>query len=225
MDWCKLSELAVSGLVTLTTGFAGAFFAFKFNLRKEAAALRTSRIEECNRAMLGLLREYNILESYRKHILEPERSKPGRHLSMRASANHDPAIADLKPASLAFLLATEARDLPAEISVLDEKFRSCADAINARSRLHFEQYQPKLEEIMTAKGGGTFIDGHTVDAGIGARLTQTLKALTDDIYTSVDGAIKDLLAAGTAMPKQMKAAFPGAKIISFKGPADEAPSA
>lgn len=215
MDSMKLIELTIGGLVTLGAAYAGARFAFKFNREQQATALRDSRIEECNRAMLNLFRQFNALASYRKQRLEPHRESGGRHLMVQASPPQDAVPLTVDVAALAFLLSGDAHELPMEIAQLDERYRTCVQLINARSAIHHEEYQPALEEAMKQHGATDRLNGKLVEALVGPRIVESLRSATDDLYEIVDSAISAFIDAGLTHPARIKQVFPGAKIIGF----------
>ncbi|RZL87269.1 MAG: hypothetical protein EOP82_26865 [Variovorax sp.] len=215
MDEVKALELTVSGLVTLGAAYIGARFAFRFNTQQQANSLRDSRVEECNRAMLNLFRQFNTLASYRKQWLEAHRTSPGRHLNVQANSPQDAAPHAVNVAALAFLLSTDAHAVPGELALLDDGYRNCIQLINTRSAMHREEYQPALEAAVKHYGATTRIHGELVEEWVGPRIVASLRQATDDLYEIVDSTIDAFIKAGVDVTPRLKQVFPGARIISF----------
>ena len=216
MDANKLIEMLLSSLVTLGAAYAGARYAFKFSQNHQADILRAAQIEECNRAMHVLARQFNFLLVYRKQNLEAYKTHPGRHFVVSASPELGLPHSTINTPALAFLLATDARELPMMMAIADERFQSTLQLINLRSRLHIEQYQPAME--VASKEHGEAIPGNVVEAAVGPRITISLRRLTDEVYESVDSAISSLGAGGKSMQAVLKTVYPDAKIIGFTFP-------
>jgi hypothetical protein len=214
MDWEKVGEVVVTAGATLGAAYWGARAAFDFNRRQEAGRTRVQQVEECNRAMLILARQYNHLLVCRDQLLNPVRAHPARHLLMRPSKEPDYSSWTVNAPALSFLLQTLAEELPFMLAMVDQRFHSAVAAISARSLVH-EEFQRTYEQSGNANVRSTLEE---VEAAIGERLAKTLKSATDQVYDLVDGAIKDHEAAGKDARRVLNTLFPGAKIMGFAAP-------
>lgn len=199
---------------TLAAAFGGAWAAFGYTRRGEAERSRAQQIEQCNKAMLVLMRQYNWLLNYRRQFLDPLRGDKGRHLSMPPSDHLDFRHWTVDVPSLAFLIQTAATEMPFMLGLVEEKFHGVTALINARSTEHRE-FQLALAASPLDKNSPQPLSA--LHDAIGQRLSVTLQRATDQLYELVDDAISSLEAAGKHA-NVFRVLYPGATIIGFAPP-------
>lgn len=211
VEWSKAAELAVTAGATLAAAYWGARAAFTFNLRQEIVRERRHQVEECNRAMLVLMRQYNQLANYREQFLDPVRSDQGRHLRMPPSRHPDYSAWTVNVPALSFLVQTEATELRLMLALADQHFHGATAAMTMRSELHFE-FQRRMEHMEDDKRALTLAEVHEA---IGDRLATTLLQATDQLYELVDGAIQNHEKVGRDARLVLQTLYRGSKIIGF----------
>lgn len=214
INWVKLTELVLPAVATLLAAWQGAKLAFNYNIKQERQRIRDLRIEECNRAMLVLSRQYNWLLNYRRQFLDPLREDKGRHLSLPPSDPLDFKHWTVNVPDLAFLLQTPAAEMPFILGLLESKFHGVTALINARSIEHRE-FQRTLASIPPDQAPQSLQD---VQAAVGERLYITLERATDQLYALAEDAISSLEATGLNARNVFRTLYPGAAIMGFAPP-------
>jgi hypothetical protein len=204
MDNVKIAELIVAALTALGSSFAGAYFAFKWNRDREDEKMLDSRVEACNKAIFVLSQQLRVLRNFQTQYVEPHRSSKYRHFEMLPIIPLDTTGLHLDPGSLAFLLETEARDIPGLVAVENARFHSAVSAIAERSEMHRREFQPALSDLAKRGELGPGRSDEDVDKLLGARISRGLKVVTDQVIDAVDEAIISLSSAGSTVPPLLK---------------------
>lgn len=211
----------IEPLVTLAAAFAGAWFAFLLQSRKDDQKIKAANIGAGNRAIFLLGRFANQLELIRRQIINPVRTKPTRMLEMKPTLFLDYAHMKLDADGLSFLLETSFANVLGEAIAQENQFHSAIGAINERSRLHREEAQPALE-----KSGLTLPGIYTraqIDAALGHRLSATMEMITDDAIKAVDRAVVSCTTAATNMKNALSSLYPGSKVIGIQLAMEDGP--
>ena len=177
-----------------------------------------SQVDVINGAMLTLFSQMNMLLSFRKQILEPERNAPARHLTLAPTEIFDFShwIVDWK--TLSFLVSSTAQAALLDAVLAHNAFHSAIQSANDRSRFHLNEFQPKME-----KSGFNFdagVDLASVEQEAGSRLNHSLRTMTDSLYQQVDLAISHLSKAGGDAAKALRDVYVGHRILGFSPPLD-----
>lgn len=219
MSWEKFGELIITAGATLGAAYWGARAAFDFNRKHEADRTEAQQIEECNRALLVLSRQYNLLLNYQQQILDEPRSDPGRHFFLPPSEPMDYKQWMVNVPALSFLMQTDAAELPFMFAVQDDHFHSSIAAINARTVAH-QEFQRALAASSLPTDQELPLE--VFENAVGQRITVTLKEVTDQVYALVDTAISALEIAGRDARNVLRTLYPGAKLLRF-GPPSSSP--
>lgn len=75
-------ELIIPALTTLVAAFLGAYFAFRFQNKKEEEKKHQSNVEAAHRAIFTLSRIINQLVPLKQQVIDPFRNREDRFLSM-----------------------------------------------------------------------------------------------------------------------------------------------
>lgn len=202
----------VPALVTLLAAYLGASYAFRLQSAKEERDVIRINIVAGNLAVFNLIRKLNTLLDYQKQVIDPMRGEKIAFIGMEPTLqlNADDVHLDLD--SLSFLLSSDNPNLLGELSIEKSRFRKALDAINERSKLHWGQVQPKLEQAGFVEGAEyTFPQ---IEQMLGTRLYVTMNRATDQVIVHVDSTIISLQEAGMKLADMLKKLYPGEKIIS-----------
>ena len=208
-------EAILGGLATVAGAYFGSAAAFRFNRQQHESEKLATQVEECNRTVLLLSLQYSLLENYQRQRMQEHEASAGRHLLLRANAEFKVEHLRINAAALSFLLATEARDVPPETAILNDRFMNCIVVVNERSRIHIDQYQPALEAALQSKQT-TFLPGGEVEKLVGPRITHTLESLTTDIYERVPETMAAIAAAVNLFHAKLTKIYPGQPLIKFQ---------
>lgn len=211
MDPGKLVEIFIMAAATLAAAYCGARAAFAFNREHEEGRERRQQIEECNRALLVLVRQYNQLINFREQFLDPMRDHPARHILIPPSDHPDYSTWTVNVPALAFLMQTDAAELPFMLALADQRFHSAIAAMRTRSKLHHD-FQEALAK--SAQGDEEWPLAQIHEA-IGQRLTVLLTQATDALVLIVDEALLSHERIGKDAKPVLRTLYKGARIISF----------
>lgn len=205
MDWSKLGEMLVQGLVGMTTAYFGARFAFTWNKHKEEAKSLESKVEACNRVLFILSLYAEILENYRGQQIETHRNSAYRYFEIKGGYGLEDRAMKIDPSSLAFLFATpRGREVPSLVAIEADRFGAAMTAIKHRTELRDSEFQPLLREL----GAKHQIDGPAdLEKLLSPFLRGKLRNSTDHMIDLVDRTIASLDAAGRTIPPLMRHAL------------------
>ena len=212
-----LAPVAVASIpkVSAIPVYTGSHAAFKFSIKRELERERQERVEECNRAMLGLMRQFNWLLNYQHQFLKPHRTNEARHLFLLPSQPLEFKAWTVNVPALAFLLQTDATELPFMLGLEDQRFHGAIAAINARSVVHQEFQRTLATSSLDATKEQPL---NAIEHAVGQRMTVTLAHATDQIYELVDAVILSMAATGRNAKNVLNSIYPDAKIIGFSPP-------
>lgn len=175
-----------------------------------------AQVELINGAMLILFSQFNVLLTYQKQILDPERASPVRHFALPATQTleYDHWIVDWQ--KLAFLIELNGKDVLMDAMLAHNSFHSAIKSVNERVQFHRGEFQHRME----ASSLDFTKDVRAIDMAnaAGPRITQTLIAATEDLYEQVDTAIKHLAHAAETAPNVLRDLFKGHHVIAFSRP-------
>jgi hypothetical protein len=211
--WDVFLTSYIPALATLLAAFYGAKYAFQFQKDKELDELKNLNLTHANSIVFDLMRMANTLFIYQRDFINPIKSSPSYFLKLRPSPPLEKLV-HLNIEGLYFLLETDHRNLVGEIIAEEEKYRSVIDSINARSRLHLEQFQPALEQY-SLHGEPSL---NSIRASVGDRIYVSLKNSTDEVINQVENYVVSLEAVGNKLTKCIKQIYPNDAVISFKLP-------
>lgn len=126
-------------LASLIASFAGAWVAFLLESGRRKREETGKNIGSANRAIYTVFNLWNVLEQYRKEVLEPLRGKPDAWLNLAANPSTPVGDSKFQTGDLQFLLQTAHASLFATLLLEEQRFGLVMDLIRARSNLVLEK--------------------------------------------------------------------------------------
>jgi len=166
--------------------------------------------------MFVLARFFNNLVLFRRDVIEPVRGNPAAMIGMRAVTEMTDENLSIDIDALQFVIDKKDTELLMEILVQEERFKNLVRAINYRSKYHAEVIQPLLEEGGFREGEPFLIAD--LEQHLGARNTETLRRLTDEIIEFTDETIVSLQETGEAFKARLDEWFPKYSFFRFEAP-------
>ena len=203
----------LASLVTLIATFAGAWGAFRFENRRRKTEEDEKRIGAANRALYVIYHYWNLLEQFRKEVLEPHRGRQDAWLNVAA---HPAALMPtnrFQPNDLQFLLQVEHADTYVTLMLEEERVLLALNLITARSNLVLNVVFPRMAGA-GIKVGQSMASGQIEDV-LGADVTHQLKEITTAIFKNVEEDLVSLRAAHDKMHSTMKTLYPDRKFVQI----------
>lgn len=195
-----------AAVVALIASFAGAWAAFRFESRRRADDIRRKNIGAGNRSIYGVYALWNVLEQFRKEVLEPCRGRPDAWLNLSAHPTAPTVTDRFQTADLQFLLEQGKAEIFASIMLEEQRFNLAIDLIRVRSELVLNAVFPR----MAAAG---FMVGQPqnqvdVEEALGVDLCHKLKQITAAIFQNVDEDIASLRSLYTNLRRTLQTLYP-----------------
>lgn len=121
--------------------------------------------------------------------------------------------------ALSFLLDSGEPQMLFDLLLEDDKFKTTIQIVNARSKLHWERVQPKLEEAGIEQGIDYPVSRYKT--AIGDLLFFSLKGATDDMVQFVDDTIESLELMGNKLRSKLTELYPDTNFIDFASKIEE----
>jgi len=207
-----LVDLLIIPGATLAAAFGGARYAFHLHETKERLAYDRANVKAANGTILRLLFLRNRLSNYQMQVIDPVRDQDVPFLRIQPTQEMPRQAFDLDVESLSFLFEEDTNWL-GEIHICISKFQASIDAINLRSKVHWDEIQPRLEDAGLGQGGTMAITdirktlGEKNYASILGLTTQAIE-LVDNSITFVDTTIRKL-------SRQVKLIYPTWKVLKL----------
>ena len=204
----------VTILAILVAAFAGAWGAFLLENERKKREAEDRNIGAANRAIYTIFNLWNVLEQYRKEVLEPFRGKPDAWLNVAANPTIPTGIHTFQADQLQFLLQQSKPEIYTALLLEEQRFAIAIDLIKARSSLVLEQVFAKMAsaQIPVVKN----MLGADVERIIGIDITHKLKQITAAIYINVDEDIVSLKKQYEALRSVINELYPKRKIIQIE---------
>ena len=207
-------ELIVTTLATLVAAYGGAKYAFSIQNEKNAKDQDDLNIANGNLALFTLIRFHNKFLNINSQMIGDMRDHPHRHHFIKPSAIGTANPPKFDYASLAFLINTDP-NLLGKLSSLEQDIAGTIEIIDLRSRLHFEQLQPLVEQLERQLDPDTGIIPEQVEEILGRRTTSHLVTYTDYMVRGVDRAIVNTKELSINLGQALKRKYPAANIIKI----------
>jgi hypothetical protein len=203
----------VAILATLVASFAGAWGAFLLeNVRRKREAADRN-IGAANRAIYTLFNLWNILEQYRKEVLEAYRAKPDAWLNVAANPTIPTGEHTFHPGELQFLLQSPKAEVYAALMLEQQRFAIAIDLIKTRSALILDQVFPKMSAAKVPVGQS--LQEAAVEQILGIELVHKLKQITAAIFANVDEDLASLKVQHEQLREAMKTLYPKRKVLQI----------
>lgn len=201
----------LAALVTLIATFAGAWAAFRFESRRRKVEEDDKRIGAANRALYVVYHYWNLLEQFRKEVLEPHRGRQDAWLNLAAHPAAPTPTDRFQPNDLQFLLQVEHADTYVTLMLEEQRVMLALNLIAARSDLVLNQVFPRMAGAGLRVGQPVPAD--QIELILGVDVTHKLKEITASIFKNVDEDLASLKEAHNKMRSTMKSLYPGKKFL------------
>lgn len=203
----------VAILATLVASFAGAWGAFLLENERRKRETQNRNIGAANRAIYTLFNLWNILEQYRKEVLEPYRDKPDAWLNLAANPTIPTGEHTFQADGLQFLLESSKAEVYAGLMLEEQRFAIAIDLIKARSGLVLDQVFPKMSAANIPVGQA--LPETEVKQVLGIELTHKLKQITAAIFTNVEEDLASLKTQHDQLRGAMKLLYPNRTVLQI----------
>jgi hypothetical protein len=198
-------------LVTLIATFAGAWTAFRFESHRRKAEEDEKRIGAANRALYVVYHYWNLLEEFRKAVIEPHRGRQDAWLNLAAHPAAPIATDRFQPNDLQFLLQVGHVDTYVTLMLEEQRVMLALNLIAVRSELVLNDVFPRMASADISVGQPFTSD--EIEHVLGVDVTHKLKELTASIFKNVDEDLASLKAAHDKMRSTMKSLYPGKSFL------------
>lgn len=220
-DWKDV----LAALAALVASFAGAWAAFKLQAYEKRVEQIRRNIGAGNRAIYDVYAFWNVLEQFRKEVLEPLRERPDAWLNLAAHPAAPMGVDRFDASALQFLLEEGHASVFAALMLEERRFHLAIDLIRTRSELVLETVFPR----MAAAGFriGQSQGAADVERALGVDVCHKLRQITAAIYQNVDEDLASLRQLYVDLRKAMQAMYPGRKFVQveFDQPPEKANAA
>jgi hypothetical protein len=204
----------VAILATLVASFAGAWGAFLLENQRRKQEAEDRHIGAANRAVYTLFNLWNILEQYRKEVLEPYRGRADAWLNLAANPTIPTGVHTFQVSELQFLLESKRAEVYAGLMLEEQRFAIAIDLIKARSALVLDQVFPRMSAANIPVGQG--LPEPEVARILGIDLSHKLKEITSAIFTNIDEDLASLKTQHDQLRAAMKSLLPSRKVLEIK---------
>ncbi|ARZ74635.1 hypothetical protein CCR98_10760 [Stenotrophomonas sp. WZN-1] len=205
----------LSAVATLAASFFGASFAFRYQQKEKDRERREKEIAQAGAALQCLFRMTNIVGGYKTSFVDPVREMGDMAaINLAASLSEDVSRERFDMASLSFLSGLEEQQLVADLWLEERRFRNLMQAIDRRSKLHLEQFQPKAEAHGLHSRGQLSLD--EIRKLLGPMIVNELQRTTKFIIKDVDDTLESLDQVKTRFREVLSLRFPGQKFLNFE---------
>ena len=204
----------LAAVVTLLATFTGAWAAFAFERHRRRNEEETHNVGAANRALYTLFNFWDVLEQFRKTVIESHRGKRDAWLNMAATLPSKATLSTFGADELAFLLQTPHAGVYATLMLEEQRFTSAVSLIEERSSLVLGEVFRTL-----AQAGVTVGSSHPeedVERIIGIDTTQKLKIVTDSLIKNIDEDLLSIVEAYDELQRCMKILYPKRKLIQVQ---------
>lgn len=203
----------VAILATLVASFAGAWGAFLLENERRKREAQDRNIGAANRAIYTLFNLWNILEQYRKEVLEAYRGKQDAWLNLAANPTIPTGEHSFQASELQFLLQSPKAEIYAGLMLEEQRFAIAIDLIKARSALILDQVFPKMSAAKVPVGHA--LQESEVERILGIELTHKLKQITAAIFANVDEDLASLKAQHDQLRGAIELLYPKRKVLQI----------
>lgn len=201
-------------LATLFAAFSGAWFAYLLQAKDRDEYQKKKTIASANRVLFSLFQRANALTLIQIDFIDPQRNNPGKHIAMRPILNTDNDVIDFDIGNLDFLLGTKYEQIVFDLYIEDRRYESAVQLIEHRSKLHYEEVQPRLEKAGIKNN--LEYEKKDFEVALGDLLYSQLKSSTDDMVYHVDRTASSLVDVKNKLLVALKEMFPNEKFTNFK---------
>jgi hypothetical protein len=210
----KYSSDIISFVNTLFAAFLGAWFAFRLQNKSEMLKNELTTIFEINMLQLNLYKGYNSLLLLEKEYVNPFRSHPFYWIEIPSLLEVHDYSENIDISRIGFFIQSNNEDIIQDVMLIIEKHEELTKALNERSKIHRNEFQPIIEKVLKEKGRQ--IEINELFGVLGEKLSSELKGLTDQYLELLDETIKNYQITIDKVYKAGKKLYPKAKILQVK---------
>lgn len=205
----------LSAIATVAASFFGAMFAFRLQQKEKDRDRRQQEIAQAGAALQCLFRMMDIVGGYKASYVDPIRDRrPAAGIMLAPSLPEDVDRERFNFDGLSFLSDKEGQQTVADLWLEERRFHNLMKAIDRRSRVHLEQYQPAAEaKALHERPGITFGE---LRNEVGPRVVDELVRTTEFIIKDVDDTLASLQRAKSQFHAVLRKRFPNQKFVDFE---------
>jgi len=197
-------------IATLFGAFAGAYGAYWFAQKKDAAEERKRRAAAVNLATLAIWQIIGSTRRYKENVLDDAGTGPDLWWQLMPSTVHPGELIEIDYAGLQFLNDTKEPRVLTDVVALVSNFSALRDSVERQSTIHMDELQVSL-----AKSGHVPpFTSDQVEHLVGPRVTASLKAHAESISELVEGILESANKAHGSMIRLAKP-FVGKHALPF----------
>jgi hypothetical protein len=201
----------LAALVTLVATFAGAWAAFRFQAHEKKTAETDPAVGAGNRAIFTVYALWNVLEQFRKEVMEPYRGRPDAWLNLAAHPAAPVGDDRFDMGALQFLLERGQANVFAGVMLEERRFNLAIALIRSRSDLVLNAVFPKMAAAGFKVGQPQTLAA--VEDALGEDISHQLKQITGAIYQNVDEDLASWRALYADLRKALQELFPKRKFV------------
>ncbi|MCG8051744.1 MAG: hypothetical protein JAZ15_11090 [Candidatus Thiodiazotropha endolucinida] len=204
-------EAFVPALTTLIAAFAGAWTAYSLQHQKDLRSEEKQNIVHANEVISAILDNLNLIDLYRRKVVDPFRLHPYRYLAILPTTFELKPNLEIDTTGLNFIWQKGNSQLPSKIIKAKFVFNVTLDLIKSRSDFHRNVIQVKFEEANFVQGGNIQLE--TVKVILGERDFQELIDLTNNMIISLDSAMQLLFEVASELHDEVKKIYPNEYVL------------
>lgn len=206
-------------LTTLLAAFAGAWFAFYFQNKREEKKENDRNLATLDFVQISLIQQLNALTILKKDHVSKVEELPEelKWLAIPALPEQDYSQYKIKNESLIFLAEKGYPELIQKILIAEEAFYLVFQIVNTHSDFHVSRLQDKLEEVGWVEGEGPGCAPEELQEKVGHRIVTEKRRMTNDLVKCTESAITlhdDVIGEIYRVGKKI---FPDKKIVTLQG--------
>lgn len=201
----------LAALASLVASFAGAWAAFKLQTHEKKAVEDEKAVGAANRAIFTVYALWNVLEQYRKEVLEQFRGRPDAWLNLAAHPAPPVKVEGFHASGLQFLLERGHSSVYASLMLEEQRFNLAIDLIRSRSNLVLNAAFPRMAAAGFKVGHPQALDD--VENALGEDICHKLRRTTEAIYQNVGEDLASLRALYSELKQALETLFPGRKFV------------
>lgn len=205
----------LSAIATIAASFFGAMFAFRLQQKEKDRERRQQEIAQAGAALQCLFRMADTVGGYKANYVNPIRGmRQVAGIMLAPSLPEDVDRERFNFDGLSFLSDKEGQQVVADLWLEERRFHNLMKAINRRSKVHLDQYQPVAEaKALHQRGGITLQELRTE---VGPRVVDELVRTTEFIIKDVDDTLASLQRAKDQFHVVLRKRFPKQKFLDFE---------
>ena len=206
-----IAEHAREFLIVLLGTFVGAYVAFELERRARERQRLDSRAAEGNLALFTLVQMWEVLNQYKKDVIDKAPNDHGKWLNMPTTLPQSRESLAFDPAKLYFLFEGRNTNLLPQLVLEQRRFHMAVSMINERSELMLKTIWPRLSAAGIELGKQC--DEKVVHQVVGTNNFIVARNLADSIVENVSEDVTSFRQTFEKLRTQLRELLPGRKFI------------